>query len=153
MDVAENSTRAGASLVTINVTARYRHASDMIGDNVRHERRTTFPCNRPFYTTAQRGRWSWAFLFKMAASAGGTPVWVEKNWVTAGFSLSHIDRMPLGDQTAHPQPDRVPSDTVFALYMPYIHNGASFTLDTEQMEILGGIPLNTPEVSPIFWNF
>lgn len=67
--------------------------------------------------------------------------------MTAVFGLSHIDRMPLGDMNAtihnlivyHP-------DTDF-LYT-YTYNDASFTLDTREMrEILGGIPLNTPEVS------
>ena len=67
--------------------------------------------------------------------------------VTAVFGLSHIDRMPLGDITStihnlivyHP-------DTDF-IYI-YRYDGAEFTLDTREMrEILGGIPLNTPEVA------
>ena len=65
----------------------------------------------------------------------------------AVFVLSHIDRMPLGDISGvihdlivyHP-------DTDFCY--TYEYDGKSFTLDTREFrEILGDIPLNSPEVS------
>ena len=74
-------------------------------------------------------------------------LYAARGMITSDGKGSHIDRMPLGDMNAtihnlivyHP-------DTDF-LYT-YTYNDASFTLDTRQMrEILGGIPLNTPEVS------
>ncbi len=88
----------------------------------------------------------------MAAESTGGSFHIESEpgkgtTVTAVFGLSHIDRMPLGDMNAtihnlivyHP-------DTDF-LYT-YTYNEASFTLDTREMrEILGGIPLNSPEIS------
>lgn len=67
--------------------------------------------------------------------------------VRAEFGLSHIDRMPLGDINS----------TIYTLvryhletdfrYL-YRYDEREFVLDTREMkEILGGIPLDTPEVS------
>ena len=91
-------------------------------------------------------------FFKYAAESTGGSFSIESEKgkgtvVTAVFGLSHIDRMPLGDIsstihtliTCHP-------DTEFVYTYEYDNN--SFTLDTRELkEILGDIPLNTPEVS------
>ena len=64
-----------------------------------------------------------------------------------GSEMCIRDRMPLGDMNLtihnlivyHPDTDFV---------YTYTYNDASFTLDTREMrEILGGIPLNAPEIS------
>ena len=62
------------------------------------------------------------------------------------FVLSHIDRMPLGDISRDPYLIVYHPDTDFCY--TYEYDGKSFTLDTREFrEILGDIPLNSPEVS------
>ncbi len=156
MDVAENSVRAGASLTTISVTADTEkdRLTIVIADNgsgmdPEQLRKVT----DPFYTTRTTRKVGLGVsFFKLAAeSAGGTfSIHSEPGrgtTVTAVFVLSHIDRMPLGDMTStihnliiyHPETD---------FCYTYQYDGASFTLDTRQMrEILGDVPLDTPEVS------
>ncbi|MFT4006186.1 MAG: ATP-binding protein [Lacrimispora sp.] len=156
LDVAENSTRAEASLVTISVTVDT--AADtlavsikddgcgMTADQVSH-------VTDPFFTTRKTRKIGLGIpFFKYAAeSTGGSfSIWSEPGLgttVTAVFKLSHIDRMPLGDInstvitliTCHP-------DTDF-LYI-YRYNEASFELDTRSFrEILGDIPFDTTEVA------
>lgn len=156
LDISENSTRAGATLVSILV--RISHEDDtltvVIGDNgcgmtpeqVSH-------VTDPFFTTRTTRKVGLGVpFFKLAAESTGGHFHIESEpgkgtTVTAVFGLSHIDRMPLGDITStihnlivyHP-------DTDFVYIYQYDNN--SFTLDTRQMrEILEGVPLNAPEVS------
>jgi hypothetical protein len=67
--------------------------------------------------------------------------------VTAIFGFSNIDRMPLGDISStvhnlivyHPDSD---------FFFRYRVDEREFTLDTREMrEVLGGVPLDVPEVS------
>ena len=71
----------------------------------------------------------------------------EGTRVQAEFRLNHIDRMPLGDISGtiytlirfHPEVD---------FCYTYRYDDREFVLDTRQMkDILGGIPLDTPEVA------
>lgn len=156
LDVSENSTRAGASLVTIEVSAD--QASDRLtividddgcGMTAEQVERVT----DPFFTTRTTRKVGLGIpFFKQAAESTGGSFEIRSEpgkgtTVTAVFVLSHVDRMPLGDMCAtihnlivyHP-------DTDFRY--TYRYNEASFTLDTREMrEILEGIPLNSPEVS------
>ena len=151
LDVSENSTRAGASLVTILVTADTVHdkltiVCGMTEEQVAH-------VTDPFVTTRTTRKVGLGIpFFKYAAESTGGSFHIESEpgkgtTVTAVFGLSHIDRMPLGDMNLtihnlivyHPDTDFV---------YTYTYNDASFTLDTREMrEILGGIPFNTPEIS------
>ncbi len=156
LDVAENSTRAGASLVTILVdvstaedTLKVVIADDGCGMTPEQVRKVT----DPFFTTRTTRKVGLGVpFFKMAAEAAGGSFSIDSEvgrgtTVTAVFGLSHIDRMPLGDICStihnlivyHPE-----SDFLFR----YTVDGRSFTLDTREFkEILGGVPLNEPEVS------
>lgn len=156
LDVAENSTRAGASLVTILVTADTPHDNLTIiisDDGCGMTPEQVAQVTDPFFTTRTTRKVGLGVpFFKMAAENTGGSFHIESEpgkgtTVTAVFGLSHIDRMPLGDINAtihnlivyHP-------DTDF-LYI-YTYNESSFTLDTRVMrEILDGIPLNSPEIS------
>lgn len=113
----------------------------------------------PFYTTRTTRKVGLGVpFFKMAAESAGGSFSIhsqigEGTEVTAVFGLSHIDRMPLGDinSTIH---NLIVYHTDTDFCYTYTYNGASFTLDTRQMrEILGGIPLNTPEVSAYILEF
>lgn len=156
LDVAENSTKAGAKLVEITVDAqlaRDRLTICIKDDGCGMTKEQVNAVTDPFFTsrTTRKVGLGVPFFKYSAESTGGTFVIVSKpgegTEVTATFVLSHIDRMPLGDITAtihtlivyHP-------DTEF-LYT-YCYNGSSFTLDTRAFkEILGDIPFDTPAVS------
>ena len=156
LDVAENSTRAGASLVQITVDADQTAdrltitiADDGCGMTAEQVARVT----DPFFTSRKTRKVGLGVpFFKLAAESTGGSFSIESEpgagtTVTAVFVLSHIDRMPLGDITStihqlivyHP-------DTDF-LYR-YLYNGASFDLDTRGFrEILGDVPFDYPEIS------
>ena len=156
LDVAENSTRANASLVTLIVavstsedTLKVVIADDGCGMTEEQVRKVT----DPFFTTRTTRKVGLGVpFFKQAAeSTGGSFEIVsrpgEGTTVTAVFGFSSIDRMPLGDISStvhnlivyHPETD---------FFFRYAVDGREFTLDTREMkEILGGVPLNEPEIS------
>lgn len=156
LDVAENSTRAGASLIRITVDADFRAdrltviiADDGCGMTKEQADRV---CD-PFFTSRTTRKVGLGVpFFKYAAESTGGTFAIESEvgvgtTVTAVFVLSHIDRMPLGDITStmhtlvtcHP-------DTDF-LYV-YRYDGKSFEMDTREFrQILEGVPFTSPEVS------
>ncbi len=162
LDVAENSTRAGASLVTIAVEADFSAdqltviiKDDGCGMTAEQVERVT----DPFFTSRTTRKVGLGVpFFKMAAESTGGSFSIQSEpgvgtTVTAIFILSHIDRMPLGDITAtihqlvvfHPQTD--------FLYQ-YRYNDQSFTMDTREFKaILGDIPFDTPEISAYILDF
>lgn len=156
LDVAENSTRAGATLVTITVSVETAvdkltvaisdNGCGMTQEEVTH-------VTDPFFTTRKTRKVGLGIpFFKYAAESTGGSFSIESEpgkgtAVHAVFGLSHIDRMPLGDMnstietliTCHPETD--------FLYI-YRYDDHSFDLDTRSFrEILGDIPFDTPEVS------
>lgn len=156
LDVAENSTRAGASLVQITVDVQPEAdkltviiADDGCGMTKEQVERVT----DPFYTSRTTRKVGLGVpFFKLAAENTGGSFSIESEpqkgtTVTAVFTLNHIDRMPLGDMTAtihtliqgHP-------DTDF-LYV-YRCEAKEFSLDTREMRaILGDVPFDAPEIS------
>lgn len=156
LDVAENSTRAGAKLVTITVNADA--AADRLtiiiqDDGCGMTEEQVSHVTDPFFTTRTTRKVGLGVpFFKYAAESTGGSFSIESQvgagtTVTAVFGLSHIDRMPLGDISStihtlivyHPETD--------FLYT-YQYNDKSFTLDTRQFrEILGDVPFDTPDVS------
>lgn len=162
LDVAENSTRAGATLVTITVsadTAADKLTVTISDDGCGMTKDEVTHVTDPFFTTRKTRKAGLGIpFFKYAAESTGGSFSIESEpgigtAVTAVFILSHIDRMPLGDMnstietliTCHP-------DTDF-LYI-YRYDKASFELDTRSFrEILGDIPFNTPEVSAYIKDF
>ncbi len=156
LDVAENSTRAGASLVSITVDADT--AADtltiVIKDNgCGMTEEQVAQVTDPFYTTRTTRRVGLGVpFFKMAAEMSGgtfdiTSVPEKGTTVTAVFGLSNVDRMPLGDMssTMHTL-ITMHEDTDF--FYRYSYDGDRFELATADMrEILGGVPFSEPEVS------
>ncbi len=156
LDVAENSTRAGASLVEITVDADMEtdRLTVIIKDNgCGMTKEQVDRVTDPFFTSRTTRKVGLGIpFFKYAAESTGGSFTIQSQpgvgtTVTAGFVLSHIDRMPLGDITStihtlvvfHPESQ--------FLYR-YCYNGASFTLDTREFkQILGDVPFNTPAVS------
>ena len=155
LDVAENSTRAGAALVAI--TAAVDTASDLLtitiaDDGCGMTEEQVAHVTDPFFTTRKTRKVGLGIpFFKYAAESTGGSFTIDSTpgagtTVTAVFGLSHIDRMPLGDMDG----------TVTALIRmnPQIDfryvftaDGRSAQTDTRQLrEILGDVPLDTPEV-------
>ena len=156
LDVAENSTKAKASLVTISVSvesAADKITISIIDDGCGMTKEQVLRVIDPFYTTRTTRKVGLGVpFFKMAAEAAGGSFSIESEpgigtTVCATFGISHIDRMPLGDMNAtihqlivmHPECD--------FLYT-YQYDERQFSLDTREFrEILGDIPFDTPEVS------
>lgn len=156
LDIAQNSIAAGASLTEI--TVEEDTAADRVVIIVKDDGRGMTPeqvrrVSDPFYTTRTTRKVGMGIpLFRMAAEMAGGGLTIDSTpgvgtTVTASFVRSHIDRMPLGDMTG----------TVVALVrmnperdFRYVRrwNGREFAVDTRELrEILGDVPLNTPEVA------
>lgn len=162
LDVAENSTRAGASLVTITVDAdtdRDRLTVVIDDNGCGMTPQEVEQVTDPFFTSRTTRKVGLGVpFFKLAAeSAGGSFAIASEpgvgTTVTAVFVLSHIDRMPLGDMNTtihtlvvyHPETDFV---------YRYQYNGHSFTLDTREFrQVLGDIPFDTPDISAYIMDY
>ena len=157
LDIAENSIRAGASLVEIEVSVMSRGdaLTVVIKDNgCGMSAEQTEKVQDPFYTTRTTRKVGLGVpFFKQAAkSTGGSFSIVSQpgkgTVVRAVFKLSHIDRMPLGDISATIYTLVVFNEKVHFIYT-YRYNENKFVLDTcEIREILGvDISFSNPEVS------
>lgn len=157
LDVAENSTRAGASLVSITVLADTRRDTLIItieDNGCGMTKEQVSQVTDPFFTTRTTRKVGLGVpFFKYAAESTGGAFTIDSTvgsgtTVTASFVLSHIDRMPLGDMNQTIQTLIVCHPEIDFLYR-YGYNDREFSLDTREMrQILGAdIPLNAPEVS------
>ncbi len=154
LDIAQNSIAAGATLVTLTVDCE--SAADRLTLTVEDNGRGMPPQLarvRPVFTTRTTRKVGMGIPLcsRMAAEMAGGRLQIRSapgagTTVEAVFILSHIDRMPLGDMDG----------TVTALIRmnPQIDfryvftaDGRSAQTDTASCgEILGDVPLDTPEV-------
>lgn len=156
LDVAENSTRAGASLVEIMVHADNtadRLTITIADDGCGMTAEQVAQVTDPFFTSRTTRKVGLGVpFFKYAAESTGGSFTIESQpgvgtTVTAIFVLSHIDRMPLGDITSTIHTLVVYHPETEFLYR-YIYDEASFTLDTREFrEVLGDVPFDAPEIS------
>jgi anti-sigma regulatory factor (Ser/Thr protein kinase) len=156
LDIANNSIRAGASLIEITVQIRrdLDALTIIISDNGSGMSQEQLKqVEDPFFTTRTTRRIGLGVpFFKMAALSTGGSFKIDSTLgvgttITAVFGLSHIDRMPLGDMnsTIH---TLITLNTHIDFFYTYQFDGNQFTLDTREFrQILGGIPLNSPEVT------
>lgn len=156
LDVAENSIRAGASLVTIEV--RIYRAKDLLSVRIKDDgcgmdEEQVRRVQDPFFTTRTTRKVGFGvpFFQQAAESTGGSfEILSEKGKgteVNAVFRLSHIDRMPLGDINAVIYTLLTFNESV-EFHYSYEFDEKSFELDSRDVkEILGNMPLNVPEVS------
>lgn len=156
LDVAQNSIRADATLITITVTADRKKDTMTIvikdnGCGMTKDQITSVL--DPFFTTRTTRKVGLGIPFYQyaATSTGGSfsidSVIGEGTIVTASFILSHIDRMPLGDMTSTMHTLITLNNRIDFLYT-YTVDDKSFTLDTREIRmILDEIPLDSPEVS------
>ena len=159
LDIAENSLKAGATLVGIDVTEEKDTLTDTVSDNgcgMTEEFLKTV--TDPFSTTRTTRKVGLGIpLLKMEAEQTGGSFSImsrceaeyksDHGTVTSAvFYKDHIDMTPLGDINATVMtllqcaPD---VDLVFSHKTPYY----TVALDTRQIkEILGDVPVNSPEV-------
>lgn len=153
LDIAMNSVRAGAALISVTLRETPPLLSITIEDNgcgmsEEQVRRVT----DPFFTTRTTRKVGLGLpFFKMEAEQTGGSFRIESKEkvgtrVNAVFDQSHIDALPLGDMP----------ETVMTLVgsapdrdMVFTHHSDRFEirLDTRELrETLDEIPLDTPEV-------
>lgn len=155
LDIANNSIRANANLIHIEIRIHTKEDTLTIIITDNGCGMTKEQLNRvedPFYTTRttravglgipffKQGAISTGGSFRMESSPG------KGTTVTAVFGLSHIDRMPLGDINSTIYTLIISNIQIDFLYL-YEIDGKQFILDTREFkEILGELPLNSPEV-------
>lgn len=154
LDVAQNSVVAGATLTIIRVIEQGNHLQVEIRDNGKGmtEEQVKNVID-PFFTTRTTRKVGLGVpLFKMQAEMTGGGLTItskpgEGTDIVATFNMSHVDMLPIGDMestvllliTCNPDSD-------FVYYRS--HDNQSFTLDTRELrEVLGDVPLNSPDVT------
>lgn len=156
LDIAQNSIKAGAGLISVEIF--YRTAEDSLcilieDDGCGMTAEQAAGAVDPFFTTRTTRKVGMGLpLLKMAAEMTGGTLSLQSEVghgtrVEALFGLSHIDRLPMGDlpQTMTALIGMNP-DRDFRLHFAY--DGRGFTADTrEYRRVLGeGIGLAEPEV-------
>ena len=156
LDVAQNSVRAGASLIEISIDID--EAKDVmtvvIEDNgCGMTKEQIAKVEDPFFTTRTTRKVGLGVpFFKLAAEACGGSFLITSEVgkgtvVRAVFGYSSIDRMPLGDISATIH-TLITFNTGIDFVYKYSYNVKYFDLDTRQFkEVLDGVPLDVPEVS------
>lgn len=156
MDVAQNSVRAEASLVTITVEESDKNDSLSISIEDNGCGMTEEQVSQvidPFFTTRTTRKVGLGVpLFKLSAEQTGGSFEIrsklgEGTVTTARYVKSHVDMTPLGDINStveilircNPQIDFVFTRT---------NDNGSFTLDTRKLRaVLEGVSLDTPDVT------
>ncbi|MCI8351469.1 MAG: ATP-binding protein [Oscillospiraceae bacterium] len=153
LDVAQNSVKAGASLIQLGAVREGKWLTLTVEDNgCGMTEEQVAHVTDPFFTTRTTRKVGLGVpFFKMAAEMTGGDFSIASQVgvgtkTTAKFDTAHIDCIPLGDMCStvvsliQCNPDR---DFVYR----YEIDGRGFVLDTREMrEELGDVPLDTPEV-------
>jgi anti-sigma regulatory factor (Ser/Thr protein kinase) len=156
LDIAQNSVRANASLVTITVTQRTQDhflEISIADDGCGMSEEQVAHVIDPFFTTRTTRKVGLGVsFFKMSAESTGGDFSIvstlgKGTTTTASYHTDHIDMLPIGDMNA----------TILTLItmnpdMDFVYQRSlddkSFTLDTRQLkEVLEDVPLNDPEVA------
>lgn len=161
LDIAENSVKAGAALVRI--TLDYGD-DETLSLSIEDDGGGMTPealsqVSDPFFTSRTTRKVGLGVpLLKMAAEMTGGSFSIESEKgrgtsVKALFHTDHIDLVPLGDIGStmsvliSANPDM---DFICAIK----RNGGEFTLDSREIkQILGGVPVNSPEVAVFIKEF
>ena len=156
LDIANNSTRAGAENVSVSVSAdTVKDTLTIIvsDDGCGMDKQLLARVTDPFATTRTTRKVGLGIpLFKQAAELTGGGLDIESRpgegtTVKATFGLKHIDRVPLGKlgQTLATLIGGAP-DTEFSLV--YELDGRKYEFSTLAAKaVMDGVPLSEPEVS------
>lgn len=157
LDIAENALTAGALHVAIEIDVD--HAKDRLCITIRDDgsgmdKEMADAVLNPFVTTRMTRKVGLGLpMFKAGADQCDGSFSIQSapkigTVVQAGYTISHIDRPPLGDI----------AETMLVLIMArpqveyrfcYRVDGAEFVFDTREIrrELGGDVPINTPEVA------
>ena len=153
LDIVQNSIKAGASIIGIEIVSIKNNMKITITDNGcgMNEEQVKSVIN-PFYTTRTTRKVGLGVpFFKMTAEMTGgnfsiTSKVGQGTVVTAEYITDHIDMLPLGDIAStiisliSVNPD---IDFVYS----YSVDSKSFVMDTRSFkQVLDGAPINAPEV-------
>ncbi|MCR5161369.1 MAG: ATP-binding protein [Lachnospiraceae bacterium] len=157
LDVAENSVRAGADHITIDIsadTAADQLTVQIIDNGCGMDAEQVAHVIDPFYTTRTTRRVGLGVpFFKLAAELSGGNFGIdsvkgEGTTVKAVFGLSNVDRMPLGDIGGTMLTLITMHEEIRFTYR-FEYDGSGFDLDTAELrEVLGDdISFKEAEVS------
>ncbi len=158
LDIAQNSISAKANLVEIVVEENSSEKTltiKIIDDGCGMDEEMLERVNDPFCTTRTTRKVGMGIpLFKMAAEMTGGSFEISSTVgvgtsVAARFKTDSIDFTPLGD-IDETIVTLVTMNTHIDFLYRLVIDGEEFTLSTKQLkDILGGVPLNEPEV--VMW--
>ncbi|MDQ5986777.1 MAG: Anti-sigma F factor [Syntrophus sp. SKADARSKE-3] len=162
LDIAENSTRAGASNIIIRIredSVEDRFVVEIIDDGRGMDEEALAKALDPFYTTkkVRRVGLGLPMLAQAAENTGGKLQLASElgkgTTLCVTFGLRHIDRQPLGD-VAGAIVTLIAGNPDSRFLYEHEHDGQSFKLDTaELVEELGGVPINHIEVLKYIRNY
>lgn len=162
LDITENSVKAGASLISIDVDIQ--EAKDLLTIKIKDNGCGMTPeeieqVTDPFFTSRTTRKVGLGVpFFKYSAECTGGSFYIKSEKGTgtevfAEYVLSSIDRMPLGDISSSIH-QLVTQHCDIDFVYTYRFNGNSCTLDTREFrEILGEVPFNEPEVSAYIMDY
>ncbi len=156
LDIAQNSVRAEASLITIELieSTKTNSLEISVSDNGKGMTPEQLESVRdPFFTTRTTRKVGMGIpLFRMAAEMTGGSFDIESTFgvgtkTTARFRTDHLDFTPIGDMCS-----TVITLVTMNLHIDFVYirqiDEKTFKLDTRQLkEILGDVPLNEPSIT------
>lgn len=155
LDIAQNSLRAGATLIEIAILERATsdRLTISIADNgAGMDAPTLARAMDPFFTTKDVRKVGMGLsLFRQAARRAGGDVWVASQpgrgtTVTAEFVRSHIDLQPLGDMASTITAVILQNPSVDLVFRHSTDEG-EWAFDTRELRaVLEDVPLSDPEV-------
>ena len=159
LDIAQNSVRAGASLIEIEITENTD--TDLFAFSIKDngcgmDAEMVKSVMDPFVTTRTTRRVGLGIpLLLASAQATGGDVKIDSTVgvgtvITATFSHSHIDRQPLGDISGTVVSLISMNENIDFVYK-HSFNGESFTLETTELKKILGGEVSLSEVSVAQW--
>jgi hypothetical protein len=155
LDIAENSVRAGAKLIQINIEEDSNKdllTIEIIDDGQGMDQDQTKRVLDPFYTTktVRRVGLGIPLLADAAQRAGGSLQLNSKKGkgttIKATFALSHVDRQPMGNLISTII-ILISGNSSVDFFYKHRHNDRRFELDTREIrKEIEDVPINHPEI-------
>ena len=160
LDIVENSVKAEAKIVYIDVIAKDNVLTISIKDDGKGMSEEFLSRVTDPYTTTRTTRkvgMGLPFLKMEAEMAGGTfdirSKLGEGTTVTTTFAIDHIDRPPLGD-LGETMSILISNGDEVDYVLHFVFNETDFVFDTRELkEQLDGVPMDEPEVLLFIKNF
>lgn len=153
LDIVENSVKANATLIEIDVSAKDNLLTVSVKDNGKGMSEEFLSKVTDPYTTTRTTRKVGLGLplLKMEAEMCGGRFSISSKLgvgtvVTTDFQIDHIDRPPLGD-LGETMSTLLSGEDSVDYVLTYSVNDVGFTLDTRELKAeLDGVPISEPEV-------